>query len=177
MHIFKVLHSRHLLSKRLQNACQNQWIFRSKIGKKSTQKRIEKTCFFWHRFFIEFSLIWARFGRVLGRVCRPFWRPERDPKGQNSFFQWNCDFWRIWGWFGEGFGRGLGEVWGGFGAFWEDFERSGSTLGALGALCCVLHAFAAFYVFLHILAVETLKIVLAPDFSRPGFLRNLLKKT
>ena len=46
----------------------------------------------------------------------------------------SINFGWVLGGFGEGFGRGLEGVWEGL-AFWEDFERSGDTLGALGVFC------------------------------------------
>ena len=49
--------------------------------------------------------------------------------------------------FGESFGSGLEGVWEGFGSFWEDFERSGNTLGMVlgGILEGTLDALGALF--------------------------------
>ena len=81
--------------------------------------------FFLHGFFTKFGRILQGLGKVLGRFWGTFWRPKRIPKGQNDIFQWECDFQKLLGRFGERlerFGKGFGKV----------LERSGNFLGALG---------------------------------------------
>ena len=51
--------------------------------------------------------------------------------------------------FGQGLGRVLGGVGEGFGRFWEDFDRSGGSLGAVRALCWVLRVFLYIFCIFH----------------------------
>ena len=104
-------------------------------------ERIEKTSFFQHRFFIDFSSILASIWEGLGEV----WGPKMGKLGVKKATQDRIAIL-------EGFGRGLGRIWGGF---WEGFGRflggSGSLLGALGAsqgcFLAVLAHFWAVWVF------------------------------
>ena len=81
-------------------------------------RRIEKTSFFQHRFFIDFSLILASIWEGLGEV----WGPKMGKLGSKKRLKIELRFLKdlggVWGGFGEGFGRVLGGFWEGLGAFW-----------------------------------------------------------
>ena len=92
--------------------------------RKSMQKRIAKTSFFQHRFFIDFSSILASIWEGLGEV----WGPKM---GKLGIKQATWDRIAIF----EGFGKGLGRVWVGFWAgFWEGFGKVWEPFGCSGGL-------------------------------------------
>ena len=137
MHSFKVLHVWHLLRKRLRNACQNQWILRSKIQGNPLKNVSKRRAF----LVIDFSWIFGRFWLRFGGSWRGFVDLSGVQKGSQKAKLDVFDKIAIF----NGFVEGLGWVWGGF---WEGFGKALGNfwriLRGLGARWARLVLFAGF---------------------------------